>query len=143
MPILDLILNLLGLKRAASAKTEQHKSIYSQDDEIEEIHSVWDYLRFNENTQAAHISAVLSFDQWISMDEILRRIREIFGMDYKNDRSLYPYIKTLVDVGVVETSNVGGRKRWRKKDILIKLKGKKKEDTRETEGEVVRAKTSK
>ena len=104
-------------------------SIYEKEkEEVEEIHSVWDYLSFLDNSQASHLSAVLSFEEWISMDEILRRIRDVFHMDYKNIRSLYPYIKTLVDVGIVETSNVGGKKKWRKKDILIKLQGKKEEN---------------
>ena len=118
------------IKKAFSKKetvsTQANTSIYEKEnEEVEEIHSVWDYLSFLDNSQAAHLSAVLSFEEWISMDEILRRIRDIFHMDYKNIRSLYPYIKTLVDVGLVETSNVGGRKKWRKKDILIKLQGKK------------------
>jgi len=108
---------------------QSNNSIYKKEnEEIEEIHSVWDYLSLLDNSQASHLSAVLSFEEWISMDEILRRIRDIFHMDYKNIRSLYPYIKTLVDVGIVETSNVGGKKRWRKKDILIKLQGKKEEN---------------
>lgn len=109
------------------------ESIYAQEEEIEEIHSVWDYVNLTENTQAAHISAILGFDEWVSMEEILRRIKELFRIEYKNDRSLYPYIKTLVDVGLLETSNVGGRKKWRKKDILIKLKGKAAKDEKETE----------
>ena len=112
-------------------------SIYGAKDEVEEIHSIWDYIKMNEHTQAAHISSVLGFDEWISMEEILRRIREIFGMDYKNDRSLYPYIKTLVDVGLIETSSAGGKKKWRKRDVLIKLKGKK--QVAEEEEEQIRA----
>ena len=136
MFLVDFIKKLLGIETKLPAGfqiVQSKETIYDPKNEIEEIHSVWDYIKLNENTQAAHISAVLGFDEWISMEEILRRIKELFGMDYKNDRSLYPYIKTLVDVGLVETSNVGGKKKWRKKDILVKLKGKKEEKEKETE----------
>ncbi|MCX6798580.1 MAG: hypothetical protein NTW59_00610 [Candidatus Diapherotrites archaeon] len=85
------------------------------------LHSVWDYLRFRENTQAFHISGVLGFEEWVGMDEIRRRVREIFGVEYKNERSLYPYLKTLGDMGLVENSDAGGRRQWRKKDVLIKI----------------------
>ncbi len=126
------------IKKLFSAKTPEPingiQSIYRElKEEVEEIHSVWDYIKLSENSQAAHISAVLGFDEWIPMDEILRRIKELFGAEYKNDRSLYPYIKTLVDVGLIETTNVGGKKKWRKKDILIKLKGTKTEKEKKTE----------
>ncbi len=142
MFLLDFLKKIFG-SSVTEQKTEQSKqsevSIYSQKEEPEEIHSIWDYIKMNEHTQAAHIASVLGFDEWISMDEILRRIREIFGMDYKNDRSLYPYIKTLVDVGLVETSSVGGKKKWRKRDILIKLRTKKIIVEEETEQASVQA----
>ncbi|PIN85700.1 MAG: hypothetical protein COV47_00865 [Candidatus Diapherotrites archaeon CG11_big_fil_rev_8_21_14_0_20_37_9] len=115
-------------KEEKSTELIEANSIYENKTEIEEIHSVWDYLKFQENTQAFHIISVIGFEEWVSMEEILRRIKELFGMDYKNMRSLYPYIKTLVDCGIIETSNVGGKKRWRKKDILIKIKTKKQEE---------------
>ena len=57
---------------------------------IDEIHSVWDYLEFKQNTQAYHLSAVLGFDEWVDMTEIRRRVKEVFGVEYKNERSLYP-----------------------------------------------------
>ena len=59
------------------------------------------------------------------MDEIRRRIWDLFQIEYKNDRSLYPYLKTMVDLGLIETSNIGGRRKWRKKDLLVKLNEKK------------------
>lgn len=130
MSFVTWIRKLFSKKEEPSS--EAGESIYVQEEEVEEIHSVWDYINLSENTQAAHISAVVGFDEWVSMEEILRRITEVFRVEYKNDRSLYPYIKTLVDVGLLETSNVGGRKKWRKKDILIKLKGKIREEEKET-----------
>lgn len=127
MSVITWIKKLFSKQEETSSVLQE--SIYKQEEEIEEIHSVWDYINLIENTQAAHISAVVGFDEWVAMGEILRRIKEIFRIEYKNDRSLYPYIKTLVDVGLLETSNVGGRKKWRKKDVLIKIKGKNKEET--------------
>lgn len=121
-------------------KTQSHtlESIYfAEKEEIEEIHSLWDYIKLIENTQASHISGVVGFDEWVPMEEILRRIKEVFGVEYKNNRSLYPYIKTLADIGLLETNSVGGRKKWRKKDVLIKIKAKKEE--KETEKESVKA----
>jgi hypothetical protein len=105
----------------------ENASIYPENEETHEIYSVWDYLEFTSNTQAFHLSKIIGFDEWVSMDEIKRRVKELFGVDYKNDRSLYPYIKTLVDCGLFETSNVGGKRKWRKKDLLIKVEKKKKE----------------
>ena len=64
------------------------------------------------------------------MDEIKRRIRELFSIEYKNDRSLYPYIKTLVDVGLLESISVGGKRKWRKKELIMKIKESKSETER-------------
>ena len=55
------------------------------------------------------------------MGEIRRRIGELFGAEYKNERSLYPYLKTLTDIGLMENSSVGGRMRWRKQDLLVRI----------------------
>ena len=91
---------------------------------IDEIHSVWDYLEFKSNTQAFHLSAVLGFDEWVDMEEIRRRVKELFGVEYKNERSLYPYLKTMTDVGLMENNSVGGRMQWRKHDLIVKVKEK-------------------
>jgi len=88
---------------------------------IDEIHSVWDYLQFRANTQAYHLASVLGFDEWVEMSEIRRRIREIFGVGYKNERSLYPYLKTLTDVGLMESNSAGGRMQWRKHDLVVRI----------------------
>ena len=69
------------------------------------------------------------------MDEVRRRIFDLFQVDYENERSLYPYLKTMVDVGLIESNNVGGKRKWRKKDLLIKLEKKKKEAEKEKEFE--------
>lgn len=94
---------------------------------FEEIHGVWDYLKFRANTQAYHLSNVLGFDEWIDMTEIRRRIKELFRVEYKNERSLYPYLKTLTDVGLMESNSIGGRMQWRKHDLIIKISKKEEE----------------
>jgi hypothetical protein len=80
--------------------------------------NVWNYLKFKEGSQAHHITKVLDFEEWITMEEILRRVNELFGVQYQNERSLYPYLKTLVDAGLLEASMLGGKMRWRKKNLM-------------------------
>lgn len=101
--------------------------------ESEELHSIWDHLAFKENTQADHLQGAIGFEEWVEMEEIRRRVAELFGARYKNDRSLYPYIKTLVDAGLFETTSAGGRRRWRKKDLLIRL-GREQEGGKDAAG---------
>lgn len=110
-----------------SAKKEEktyHIEKAPDEEKVDEIHSVWDYLNFRPNTQAFHLASVLGFDEWVDMNEIRRRIKEIFGAEYKNERSLYPYLKTLTDMGLIESSSIGGRMQWRKHDLLIKVSDK-------------------
>ncbi|MBM3281844.1 MAG: hypothetical protein FJY86_00700 [Candidatus Diapherotrites archaeon] len=80
--------------------------------------NVWNYLTFKEGSQAHHITKILDFEEWIPMEEILRRVNELFGIQYQNERSLYPYLKTLVDAGLLEASMLGGKMRWRKKNLM-------------------------
>jgi len=132
MKLINFFKNLFKKETALKeAETTIKEDIYKEEDETVankvEIASIWDYLEFNENTQAAHLSSVIRYDEWVSMDEIRRRIWDLFQIDYKNERSLYPYLKTMVDLGLIETSNIGGKRKWRKKDLLIKIEKKKKE----------------
>ena len=111
---------------------EKEVSVYAENTEEteKEIRSLWDFLSFTENTQAYHLVNVLGFDDWADMEEIRRRIKELFGVEYKNERSLYPYLKTLVDINLIETMNIGGRRKWRKKELLFEVEKetKKKEE---------------
>lgn len=106
------------------SNAEQTESIYPKEKLVEEIHNLWDYIKFNTQSQAHHICSVLGFEEWVPMEEILRRIKELFGVEYKNERSLYPYIKTLVDCGLLETSGFSSKKHWRKRDLIIRLQDK-------------------
>lgn len=120
---------------AATQASEREKSAYliSQNiqelfgasTEVEEVRTVWDFLKFQENTQADHLSKVIGFEEWVDMEEMRRRIQELFGVNYKNERSLYPYLKALSDAGLFESTSAGGRRKWRKKDLLIRTKGNK------------------
>ena len=113
-------------------ETTQNEQIYQENltkEELEtHIMSIWDVLKCNEHTQAYHLVSVIPYDEWVDMDEIRRRIWDLFQIEYKNDRSLYPYLKTMVDLGLIETSNIGGKRKWRKKDLLIKLEEKAKKE---------------
>ena len=70
------------LKRTAPLEPIKPKqSIYSKIEEIQEIHSIWDYIKLNENSQAAHLCGIVGFEEWVSMEEILRRVKEVFGIE--------------------------------------------------------------
>ncbi len=101
--------------------------------EKEEFHSIWNFLEIRENTQAFHLKEVIGFEEWVDMEEIRRRIFELFGIQYKNERSLYPHLKTLVDLNLFETTDVGGRRKWRKKDQYLKIRPKKEKEAKQAE----------
>jgi hypothetical protein len=130
MKIIDIIKKILGLEVKVEGVTP-YTPQETQDKPLENkqvsVLSIWDILKFNEHTQAFHLVSVIRFDEWVTMDEIRRRIFELFQIDYQNERSLYPYLKTLVDIGLIETSNIGGKRKWRKKDLLVKVEQKKEE----------------
>ena len=111
------------------AEEEPKKTIYpdtgTEETEKTEVYRLWDYFQPKENTQTFHLVGIIGFDEWVDMEEIRRRIKELFRIEYKNERSLYPYIKTLVDLGLLETSSVGGRRKWRKRELLFKIEKKK------------------
>jgi hypothetical protein len=109
-------------------KDTLYKEEMPQETVEKHILSIWDSIKCNEHTQAYHLVSVIPFDEWIDMDEIRRRIYDLFQIEYKNDRSLYPYLKTMVDLGLIETSNIGGKRKWRKKDLLIKLEEEAKKE---------------
>jgi len=76
MFLIDLLKSFFrGGSKTTQSAIKIDESIYHTEQDVEEIHSVWDYIKLNENTQAFHLSAVLGFEEWISMDEILRRIK--------------------------------------------------------------------
>ena len=124
--IIEYIKQILGF-RPKVQETPTVSNIVSETKLKVEVRSIWDFLQFNEHTQAFHLASVIRFDEWATMDEIRRRIFELFQIDYENERSLYPYLKTMVDIGLIETNNIGGKRKWRKKDLLIKIEKEEKE----------------
>jgi hypothetical protein len=122
----DLGLNLQKVSEQGEIlEKKENRADDDKNKEVFEIHSVWDYLKFQDNSQAFHVSKVIGFEEWLTMDEIRRRVFDLFGIEYKNSKSLYPYIKTLVDCGLFEVTAIGGKRKWRKKDLIIKIKEKK------------------
>ena len=135
MSIFDFFSRLFGRKEKEISFSEQKiYEVEEKKEKKEHIISLWDYLKIIENTQAFHILSVLGFNEWVSMDEIKRRVNEVFQITYKNERSLYPYIKTLVDTGFLEAISAGGKRRWRKRDLIIKIELEKE---REKESETI------
>lgn len=128
----DFLKNFFKKNETQSLKNEKNDQV-SEQKKVTEIRSIWDFLHFNEHTQAFHLASVIRFDEWVTMEEIRRRIFELFQVDYENERSLYPYLKTMVDIGLIETSNVGGKRKWRKKDLLIKIEKEEKETIKEAQ----------
>jgi len=102
------------ITRQESNYDEEHQNLYFED--------LWNYIDPTKNTQAHHVISVVGFDEWIDMDEIRVRIKQMFFIEYKNEKSLYPYIKTLTDVGLLETNSAGGKRKWKKRELVIKLK---------------------
>jgi len=100
--------------------TAKTTDIIDRDQFVSNYGNVWQYIKPKENTQAEHVLSVISFDDWQDMDEIRKRIKDLFCIEYKHEKSLYPYIKTLVDIGLLETNSVGGKRKWRKKELPIK-----------------------
>lgn len=84
------------------------------------ITNVWDYVKIKENTQAEHIIKSLSSDKWITMDEIRHNIKLNFNVEYSNEKSLYPYLKTLTDINLIKVNNTGKKRTWKKNIIIIK-----------------------
>ena len=82
MKLINFFKNIFRKSEASEmAQKTIKEDIYREEESLPEkieIASIWDYLEFNENTQAAHLTSVIRFDEWVSMDEIRRRIWDLF-----------------------------------------------------------------
>jgi hypothetical protein len=87
-----------------------------------EINTIWDILKIKENTQAEHIIKSTPSDKWVTMDEIRNNIKIQFNVEYSNEKSLYPYLKTLVDIDLIRVNNQGKKRTWKRNVIVIKNK---------------------
>lgn len=119
--MIDRLLDFFGLQRKQKTQITTSEPDKEPSKTLKQVHALWDYLKLRDNTQVYHLVNVIGFEEWIDMTEIRRRVKELYGMEYKNEKSLYPYLKTLVDLGLMENTFVGGKMRWRKKTVLISL----------------------
>jgi len=87
-----------------------------------ELNTIWDLLKIKDNTQAEHIIKSLSPDKWTTMEELRQNIKLEFNIEYKNEKSLYPYLKTLTDINLIKINNTGKKRTWKKNIIIIKEK---------------------
>ncbi|MCK9293045.1 MAG: hypothetical protein WCY27_03775 [archaeon] len=87
-----------------------------------ELNTIWDLIKIKENTQAEHIIKSLPSDKWTTMDELRQNIKLEFNIEYKNEKSLYPYLKTLTDIHLIKINNTGKKRTWKKNIIIIKDK---------------------
>lgn len=83
------------------------------------INTIWDIIKARENTQAEHIINCLPDDEWIDMVDLKNRIKLQYNVEYQNEKSLYPYIKTLTDINLVKVNNSGKKRTWKKNIIII------------------------
>lgn len=83
------------------------------------LNTIWDVIKVKENTQAEHIIKSIPTDNWTTMDEIRQNIKIEFGIEYKNEKSLYPYLKTLTDINLIKVNNTGKKRTWKKNIIII------------------------
>ncbi len=87
---------------------------------IKQLNTIWDILKIKENTQAEHIINSIPTDKWVTMDEIRHNIKLNFNVEYSNEKSLYPYLKTLTDINLIKLNNTGKKRTWKKNIIFIK-----------------------
>lgn len=83
------------------------------------INTIWDIIKARENTQAEHIINCLPDDEWVDMVDLKNRIKLQYNVEYQNEKSLYPYIKTLTDINLVKVNNSGKKRTWKKNIIII------------------------
>lgn len=101
------------------------ESIHNEEQSEVVITDLWNYIDPLKNTQAYHVISVIGFEEWVDMQTIKDRVKQLFFIEYKNEKSLYPYIKTLVDIGLLETNSVGGKRQWKKRELLITINKEK------------------
>ena len=85
----------------------------------EKINTIWDIIKIRENTQAEHIITCLPDDEWVDMEDLKNRIKLQYNVEYQNEKSLYPYIKTLTDINLIKVNNSGKKRTWKKNIIII------------------------
>jgi hypothetical protein len=100
-------------------KKQDISKIYNIQEIENKLKTIWDIIKINEDTQAEHLLKSIPTDQWVTMDEIKKKILLEFNIEYKNDKSLYPYLKTLVDINLIKINNTGKKRSWKKNIIIL------------------------
>jgi hypothetical protein len=100
-------------------KTETQKIYDVAKISAKQINTIWDVIKARENTQAEHIINCLPDDEWIDMEDLKNRIKLQYNVEYQNEKSLYPYIKTLTDINLIKLNNSGKKRTWKKNIIII------------------------
>ncbi|HOZ35712.1 MAG TPA: hypothetical protein PLK55_01875 [archaeon] len=116
----QLELKNLNIKTVDNEKEINHTKIYDVSKiSSKKINTIWDVIKARENTQAEHIIACLPDDEWIDMEDLKNRIKLQYNVEYQNEKSLYPYIKTLTDINLIKVNNSGKKRTWKKNIIII------------------------
>ena len=115
-----LELKNVNIKTVNNEKEIDHAKIYDVSKiSSKKINTIWDVIKARENTQAEHIIACLPDDEWIDMEDLKNRIKLQYNVEYQNEKSLYPYIKTLTDINLIKVNNSGKKRTWKKNIIII------------------------
>ena len=107
------------------SKTEDTIKTITIEELKNDINTIWDIIKIKENTQAEHIIKCTPTNKWITMDELRQNIKLEFNVEYTNEKSLYPYLKTLVDVNLIKMNNIGKKRTWKKNIIIIENNNRK------------------
>ncbi len=101
------------------SKTDTAKIFDVSEIDTKKINTIWDIIKVRENTQAEHIINCIPEDDWIDMEELKGRIKLQYNVEYQNEKSLYPYIKTLTDINLIKLNNSRKKRTWKKNIIII------------------------
>lgn len=116
----ELQMKNLNIKTMTNEKEIDNTKIYDISKiSNKQINTIWDIIKARENTQAEHIIHCLPDDEWIDMEDLKNRIKLQYNVEYQNEKSLYPYIKTLTDINLVKVNNSGKKRTWKKNIIII------------------------
>ncbi|MFA5745359.1 MAG: hypothetical protein WC932_00665 [archaeon] len=113
-------LEMENLHNTNEIKNKENLKIYDISKiDSKKINTIWDIIKARENTQAEHIINCLPDDEWIDMEDLKNRIKLQYNIEYQNEKSLYPYIKTLTDINLIKLNNTGKKRTWKKNVIII------------------------
>jgi hypothetical protein len=116
----DRILKLKYLNQKNNVIEDNVQTVNIENIIENQMQNIWDIIKIKENTQAEHIIKSIPSDKWVTMDEIKHNIKINFNIEYSNEKSLYPYLKTLTDINLIKLNNVGKKRSWKKNIILLK-----------------------